>query len=145
MSDSPFELSIDSDWKKQAQAEKKRLAEEAASRKEKESATPAPSPAAPSSRAPASSPAKRPAGDVDFKMLVRSVGDQALMYLGAIPVGEDGRGIVDLDAARRQIDLLSVLESKTAGNLDDTEQSSLDLALYESRSRFASVASRYIL
>ena len=136
-------IQIDSDWKAQAQAEKEKLAAEAAERREA---------AKPSSSAPASPAAKsgpstsaRRLGPTDFKSLVRSVGDQALMYLGAIPVSDDGRGIVDLDAARRQIDLLAILETKTTGNLEPDETASLDLALYEARTRFASVASRYIL
>ena len=67
------------------------------------------------------------------------------MYLGAVPVGADGRGMLDLDEAKRQIDLLAILESKTTGNLDTSEQASLEVALYESRTRYASVAQRYIL
>ncbi len=137
-------LSVDSDWKAQAREEKKRLAEEAAARQEaaKPKETPATSPTAGST--PAAARATE-AGAVDFKSLVKSIGDQTLIYLGIVPVGEGGRGILDLDAAKKQIDLLGVLESKTTGNLDAAEQSALDLALYESRSRFSSVASRYIL
>jgi hypothetical protein len=137
-------LSIDSDWKAQAREEKKRLAAEAAARQEaaKPKETPAASPAA------SSTPAARQtseADEVDFTSLVKSIGDQTLIYLGIVPVGEGGRGILDLDAAKKQIDLLGVLEAKTTGNLDAAEKSALDLALYESRSRFSSVASRYII
>lgn len=143
MSDSPFELSVDSDWKQQARAEKEKLAAEAAQRREAAN-PPSSTPASPAAKSGPSTSARR-LGPTDFKSLVRSVGDQALMYLGAIPVSDDGRGIVDLDAARRQIDLLTILETKTTGNLEPEETASLDLALYEARTRFASVASRYIL
>ncbi len=139
MADSPFEISVDSDWKQQAREEKRKLAEEAA--RKSEAAKPAPA-AAPTAKGQA---APRARGTADFKGLVRSISETVLMYLGAVPVGADGRGMLDLDEAKRQIDLLAVLEDKTTGNLGADEQASLDVALYESRTRYASVAQRYIL
>ena len=142
MADSPFELSVDSDWKQQAKAEKQKLAEEAAAKK----AAAQPKPAAAAAAKSTAAPSRRAVeGEADFASLVREIGDQVLLYLGGVPVGEGGRGMLDLDAAKRQIDLLAVLEDKTAGNLDEAEQAALDVALYEGRSRFSSVASRYIL
>jgi 3-oxoacyl-ACP reductase-like protein len=142
MADSPFELSVDSDWKKQAREEKRKLAEEAAA-KQAAPAKPAPSrsPAAPSRP----SPTAEDEGPADFAGLVQSLASQALLYLGSVPVRANGEGMVDLDTARRQIRLLEVLEQKTAGNIDDSEQQTLDVALYQTRSRFSTVAQRYIL
>ncbi len=143
MSDSPFELHVDDDWKKQAREEKRRLAEESEKKKAAGSARAAP--AAPSA-APGRSPAaQRPQREASFAGLVDLLAGQIRLYLGAVPVSANGEGIVDLDAAKTQLDLLAVLETKAAGNLDDAEQQALDVALYESRTRFSSVASRYIL
>ena len=140
MSDSPFELHVDDDWKAQAREEKRRLAEESEKKKAAATAKPATAPAA--GRAPA---AARPQREASFAGLVDLLAGQVRLYLGGVPVSANSEGIVDLDAAKTQIDLLAVLEDKAAGNLDDAEQKALDVALYESRTRFASVASRYIL
>lgn len=82
--------------------------------------------------------------EASFETLVQTMASQVLMYLGGVAVS-NGEGIVDLDTARHQLDLLGVLEEKVQGNLSAEEQSMLDVALYESRMRFTSVASRYIL
>ena len=129
-------LQIDTDWKKQAQAEKRRLAEELKARDA------APAPAKPAAKArPAADRKMPPAG---FDTLLRSVVTQALYYLGdlATPGGE---AAVNLDLAKHHLDTLAVLESKTQGNLDEQERQTLDESLYEVRMRFVSVASRYIL
>ena len=139
-----FSFSVDSDWKKQAQEEKRRLAEEA----KKAPANPAAG-AAPTA-APAASPARRRARSRDelpeasFTTLVQTLASQALLYLGGVAVS-GGEGVVDLDTAKFQIDLLAVLEDKTQGHLSDEERSTLDVTLYETRMRFVGVASRYIL
>jgi hypothetical protein len=46
--------------------------------------------------------------------------------------------------AKHQIDTLAVLEEKTGNNLTDEERHTLDLALFETRSRFVSIASQFI-
>ena len=146
MPDSPFELSVDSDWKQQAREEKKRLAAEAEQRRQA-SAPPPSTPSvqggnlAPSTPAPA---ARDDRGPADFAALVDALARQATLYLGGVAL-RDGQGIVDLDTAKHHIDLLAVLETKVADTLDPAERSALDVALYETRSRFAAVASRYIL
>lgn len=129
---------VDDDWKKQAQEEKRRLAEEAQASK--------PKPAAPAPAAGSQSAArrKRELPPADFKTLVDSLAKQVNLYLGGVAVSE-GQGILDLDAAKHNIDLLGVLEAKTEGNLDADEKAELDSTLYETRMRFVSTASRYIL
>ena len=138
-----FSFSVDSDWKKQAQEEKRRLAEEAKK-------VPA-APAAPAkSASPAATPSRRRRRGPDelpeasFTTLVQTLASQALLYMGGVAVS-GGEGIVDLDTAKHQIDLLAVLEDKTQGNLSDEERATLDVTLYETRMRFVGVASRYIL
>ena len=129
-------LQIDTDWKKQAQAEKRRLAEEL---KEKQAA---PKPAAAASR-PADR-AERKLPPASFDSLLRSTVTQALYYLGDL-ASPGGEPTVNLDLAKHHLDTLAVLEDKTQGNLDGQEKQTLDESLYEVRMRFVSVASRYIL
>ncbi|HRK30144.1 MAG TPA: DUF1844 domain-containing protein [Tepidisphaeraceae bacterium] len=131
-------LQIDDDWKKQAQEEKRKLAEKAAS---------APA-AAPAGVARASEgktpPGEREAPQASFPTLVRSIMTQSLMYLGELAV-RGGEQMLNLDMAKYQIDLLGVLETKTKGNLSAEEQKLLDLTLYDLRSRFSETASRYVM
>jgi hypothetical protein len=57
---------------------------------------------------------------------------------------EGGEGNVNLDRAKNQVDTLSLLEEKTVNNLSEEETRMMNLALYEVRTRFISVASQYI-
>ena len=164
-------LHIDTDWKKQAQEEKRKLAEEEAKRAaEREAAQRSAAPVAPgigavapeamtggpasagSSAATASGPALGRAGSVaprerampeaSFPTLVNSLVTQILLYLGDLtPRGVEPQ--VNLDMAKFNIDLLNVIEEKTKGNLTPEEQRLLDNTLYEVRMRYVSVASQY--
>ena len=157
MADEPFSLSVDNDWKRQAQEEKRKLAEEQAKKAAAAAAAPAPivpptpavtpgtpiaAPAAPAARAGARG--RRELPQASFTTLVSSLMTQARFYLGDLDT-RGSEGTVKLDMAKHQIDTLSILEEKTVKNLTEDEQKSLDLALYELRSRFVSVASQYIL
>ncbi|MEA2707476.1 MAG: hypothetical protein QOF78_77 [Phycisphaerales bacterium] len=167
MADEKPSLHIDTDWKKQAQEEKRRLAEDEqkrAAERERGTAT-APAPgmgigagAAPGSSASAGAgatagPARGRAGapgasreraipEASFATLVNSLMTQVLLYLGELaPRGAEPQ--VNLDMAKFNIDLLGVLEEKTKGNLTPDEQKMLDTALYETRMRYVQVASQY--
>lgn len=146
MAEDPFSLHIDTDWKKQAQEEKKRLAEE---QQKRAAASPPPPPrgAAGGRPPPAGRGAergmRREPPQASFPTLVQSLLTQALLYLGDLAVA-GGEPMVDLDRAKHQLDTLSMLEEKTANNLTDDERRALDTALYETRTRFVSVASQYI-
>jgi hypothetical protein len=150
-------LHIDTDWKKQAQEEKRRLAEEEqkrAAEKERASAPATPVPGA-AAGAPtgAAQPARGRAGspgargerqlpEASFGTLVNSLVTQILLYVGDLtPRGVEPQ--VNLDMAKFNVDLLGVLEEKTKGNLTPDEQKLLDNALYEVRMRYVSVASQY--
>jgi hypothetical protein len=164
MSDEKPSLHIDTDWKRQAQEEKKRLAEEA-ERKRPQAATPPPGAgagmgmgaaaaavpgaaasagAATASRA-SSATAGRERGALPppaFSTLVQSLVTQILFYLGELaPRGTEPQ--LNLDMAKHNIDMLGVLEEKTKGNLTPEEQRLLDGALYETRMRYVSVATQY--
>ena len=51
---------------------------------------------------------------------------------------------MDLDLAKHHLDTLTMLEEKTKNNLSMEEQSILDAALYETRTRFVNVASQLL-
>ena len=161
----PSGLHIDTDWKKQAQEEKRRLAEEEqkrAAERERAAATSAPSPgmggvAAGPTGAPgagvAPGPSRGRAGaagagrerqmpEASLATLANSLMTQVLLYLGELaPRGVEPQ--VNLDMAKFNIDLLGILEQKTKGNLSPEEQKLLDTALYETRMRYVQVASQY--
>lgn len=150
MADETPSLHIDTDWKKQAQEEKRKLAEQEAAKKAQAAAPPA-APAvgpaaAPSGAGPAAVPGRgRQAREMpvaSISTLIQSLMTQALYYMGEL--GGVGGEMLNLDMARHQIDTLSALESKTKGNLEPAEQKLLDTALYETRNRFVSVASQLI-
>jgi len=132
------ELQIDSDWKKQAQEEKRKLAEREAAAKAK------PAPVSAGSTGAGGAPTgRREAPPASFATMVQQMMTQVLLYLGEIAV-RGGEGMVDLDMARRNIDMLAVLDEKTQNNLTPDERQLLDMTLYETRQRFVSVASQYL-
>ena len=75
-------------------------------------------------------------GEITFASFVFSLSTQALVHLGEIPDPVDGATHVNLDAARQIIDILAVLDEKTAGNLDAAESALLENALYDLRMRY---------
>lgn len=148
------ELHIDSDWKKQAQEEKKRLAEQEAAAKAKAAAPVAPAGAvATSATAPAAAAGGRAAGgrrgrasdempEAGVGTLVQSLVTQVLYYLGDV-AARGMEPMVNFEMAKHNLDTLGVLEEKTKGNLTPEEQQMLDAALYETRMRYIGMASRY--
>lgn len=137
-------LHIDTDWKKQAQEEKRKLAEQ----EQKRAAETVPGAAAPGAAAPAAgrSPQRRGQRELppaSLSTLVQSMLTQALFYMGELAVAGQ-EPTVNLDMAKHQIDTLAVLEEKTKGNLTPEEQKLLDGGLYEARMRFVALASEYI-
>jgi hypothetical protein len=139
-------IHIDSDWKKQAQAEKKRLAEQAASAKPPAAPAPVAVPSARVGSAATAVGARRGRGQLPppgFASLVQSVMTQVLYYLGELSAST-GQPAVDLDMAKHHLDTLSMLEEKTKNNLTPEETSLLDAALYETRSRFVNMATQFL-
>jgi Domain of unknown function (DUF1844) len=87
---------------------------------------PAPAPApAPQTQASAEAP-KRSAA---FENLIRMLGSNAAMVLGAYTDPRTGQAMIDPEAARELIDMLDALLEKTKGNLAaEEEQLLLDLS-----------------
>jgi hypothetical protein len=132
-------IHVDSDWKKQAQAEKERLAREV----ERQAAPPPPSPGVGAGPGP-TIPAERPRGEIppaSFSTLVETLATQAAIFLSDQVDPETGQSLRHLELAKHNIDLLSMLEEKTKGNLTDGEKRVLDSMLYELRMAYISAAS----
>jgi Domain of unknown function (DUF1844) len=77
----------------------------------------------------------------DFDFLIYSLRLQAELNLGLLPLGETGEDEPepDFELARHNIDLLTVLQEKTKGNLTTEEQLALDNSVTELRFRFVQV------
>jgi hypothetical protein len=90
-----------------------------------------PAPPASSSGAPA--PAPQPPADAPkrssaFENLIRMIGSNAAMVLGAYADPRTGQPMIDPEAARELIDMLDALRDKTKGNLaEEEDQLLLDL------------------
>src|SRR3954469_23362476 len=137
---------VDTDWKSQAQAEKERLA---ASEKPRPAparpaggtpmgAAPAPAPGAPA-QGSEGEPGEQEIPKPSFEELVRMLATQAMLYLGAFPDPETGRRLVSLELAQFNIDMLTMIEDKTKGNLGEAEKQFITRMLYELRMQFAEI------
>jgi hypothetical protein len=73
---------------------------------------------------------------VDFVSLIISLATQALIHLGDIPDPESHLSTTQLPLARQTIDLISLLEEKTRGNLTPDEQRVLGQVLADLRMRY---------
>jgi len=72
---------------------------------------------------------------IDFNILVLSLNTSALIQLGEAE-DADGRVAPDLAMARQTIDMLTILEQKTRGNLTGEEESLLHQVLFDLRVRY---------
>ena len=81
------------------------------------------------------------AQEVSFTALIISLASSAAVHFGDLgdPVTGEKQP-PNLTAARHSIDLLSILEEKTKGNLTDEEQQVLKQVLVELRMRFVQLA-----
>jgi len=77
-----------------------------------------------------------PLPEVNFPTFILSLNASALMHLGAIEDPETGRPSKNLPMAKQTIDILSMLEEKTSGNLTKDEENMLKNVLYDLRIAF---------
>lgn len=77
---------------------------------------------------------------VDFVTFVLSLHHSASVHLGDAPDPGTGSTAVDLALARQTIDLISLLQDKTRGNLTGEEERIVEQALYDLRLRYVEVA-----
>jgi len=110
MAEDEKKLQVDDDWKSQAAAEKEQLAQ-AVEKEQPAAALP----------------------QAGFPAIVQWLAMQAMLGLGGMK-GPGGQDIPpNLEVAKHYIDLLDVLDAKTAGNLDQEEKRLLDTTLHQLR------------
>ena len=118
----------DDDWKRQAQAEKEKLAHEV----ETPGGTGAG--AAEGKEIPPAS----------FTTLVGSLLSQVFMALGGYEDPRTKRRYIDLELAKHYVDTLAVLEEKTRNNLSEEEKKLLDRSIYEARMQYVQIAQQAV-
>lgn len=124
---------IDEDWKSQVQAEKEALA------KQKQAASaPAAAPDAPSPGGETGRP-HEPLPPATLSVLITTLATQALAMLGQIPLPGMDKPELHLDEAKHFIDMLEMLEHKTAGNRTSEESQLLENVLHELRLGFVTL------
>ena len=77
-----------------------------------------------------------PLPEINFSTFIISLSTQALMHLGEIADPLSGKAETDLAGAKQMIDILSLLQEKTRGNLDAGEQQLVEEILYDLRMRY---------
>jgi hypothetical protein len=77
-----------------------------------------------------------PRAPIDFPTYILSYYTQGLVLLGEVPNPYTNKKEEDIEAARHTIDILSMLEQRTKGNLSKDEQQLLESVLYELRMKF---------
>jgi hypothetical protein len=82
-------------------------------------------PVAPAAAVPPAPPAETPKRIPAFENLVRMLGSNAAMVLGAYADPRTGQPMLDPEAARELIDMLDALHEKTKGNLAPEEDTLL--------------------
>ena len=74
---------------------------------------------------------------ITFAQFILSLGRTAAVHFGDLPDPVSGeRGDANLAAAAQTIELLSLLQAKTQGNLEPAEAKLLDDLLFDLRMRF---------
>jgi hypothetical protein len=81
-------------------------------------------------------------GPVDFSTHVLSLASSAMIALGRMPAPDGAPHPLDLETARHLIDVLAMLETKTKGNLDETESKLLASLVYDLRVGFVDAQNR---
>jgi hypothetical protein len=99
--------------------------EEREARREAAQAATAASATSAQSKTSKPAPAEPPRRSPGFENLVRMLGSNAAMVLGAYADPQTGQPVVDPEAAREFIDMLDALQEKTKSNLTSDEESML--------------------
>ncbi|MEJ2083331.1 MAG: DUF1844 domain-containing protein [Acidobacteriota bacterium] len=73
---------------------------------------------------------------VDFASFVLSLATSAMAYLGEVPDPASGKMVENLEGAKQMIDILSMLQEKTKGNLEKDEDRLISSLLYELRMKY---------
>ena len=139
MTDEPSEspkIIVDEDWKGRVEAEKHAAEQKKAAAPSAGAAAVPDQPAKPAAASSAAGPAARPnlpPPPATLEFLVTTLATQAMMALGQMVNPISGKADLRLPEAKHFIDMLTVLEEKTAGNRTPDESSLLDGFLHELR------------
>ncbi|MBN2338267.1 MAG: DUF1844 domain-containing protein [Acidobacteria bacterium] len=79
---------------------------------------------------------------IDFPSYILSYYAQGMVLMGEVPNPYTNKKEEDMDAARHMIDILTMLEEKTRGNLSAEELKLLENVLYELRMKFMAKTNR---
>jgi hypothetical protein len=77
-----------------------------------------------------------PLPEINFASFIFSLSTTAMYHFGDFPDPVTKETRRNLAAAKQTVDILSILKTKTEGNLDEDEKQLLDGILYELRMRF---------
>jgi uncharacterized protein DUF1844 len=91
---------------------------------------------------PLADPTLRGAPPADFASFCVMLGSEALMHLGQVPDPMTGQAHQDLEQAQFTIDLLGMLQEKTAGNRTPQESAVLEQLLTNLRMAFVQASRR---
>jgi hypothetical protein len=83
-----------------------------------------------------------PLPEITFAGFIFSLSTTAMYHFGDFPDPVTKEANRNLAAAKQTIDILSILKTKTEGNLDETEKQLLDGILYELRMRYVKEMAR---
>jgi len=91
-------------------------------------------------KAPEQVERRTPLPPITFSAFIFSLNSSALYHLGEYPDPATGETVKDLELAKQTIDLLGLLQEKTAGNLAEDESRLLEAILYDLRMRYVKVS-----
>ena len=77
-----------------------------------------------------------PLPEVNFSSFLLSLSSSILLHLGEIADPQSGEKKKDLALAKQTIDIITLLNDKTKGNLTEEEQNLMEHLLYDLRMRF---------
>ncbi len=76
---------------------------------------------------------------INFTMFIQSLAHQAMLGLGLAPWPDSNEAKIELGFAKEMIDILGMLQKKTANNLDKDEQALLDTLVYQLQVAFTEI------
>ena len=79
---------------------------------------------------------------IDFPSYILSYYTQGLVLLGEVPSPYSGKKEEDVEASRHTIEILTMLQEKTKGNLRKDEEQLLESVLYELRMKYMAKTNR---
>ena len=83
-----------------------------------------------------------PPAYINFASFIFSLGRSAFMHLGEEPDPVTGEKSISLPMAKETIDIISLLEEKTKGNLSQDEEQLIKNILYALRMKYVEMATK---